>query len=149
MSQLAQDFPYLDADGYVETSPADTRYNCIAWAAGRTDQWWWPEDEGDWPTGSPRERTLEGFTLAFGTLGYVPCTDGSPEPGYEKVVIYALDGLPTHAARQLGDGRWTSKLGPQIDIAHTTPRGVEGPVYGVATVFLRRPVSVSPASPTG
>jgi hypothetical protein len=30
-------FPHLAEEGYIETSPATPRYNCIAWAAGYVD----------------------------------------------------------------------------------------------------------------
>ena len=70
--------------------------------------------------------------------GYsVSCDDGGLEPGHEKVALYVLDGKPTHAARQLPDGAWTSKLGRQIDIAHTVC-ALEGPAYGQIAVFLKR-----------
>jgi hypothetical protein len=39
---LSMVFPHLAVDGYVETSPATRRYNCIAWAAGHTEAWWCP-----------------------------------------------------------------------------------------------------------
>jgi hypothetical protein len=35
-------FPGLQGTAYRVTSPADRGYNCIAWAAGVTDDWWWP-----------------------------------------------------------------------------------------------------------
>lgn len=54
----------------------------------------------------------------FLAAGYELCGDGSLEDRYEKIAIYAKDGEPTHAARQLGDGRWTSKLGKYEDIEH-------------------------------
>ena len=54
--------------------------------------------------------------------GYAPIgEDGPLQDGYEKIAIYALDGEPTHAARQLDTGRWTSKLGKHEDIEHDTP----------------------------
>ena len=58
--------------------------------------------------------------------------------GSKKIAIYQSGGLPTHAARQLPDGQWTSKLGRNIDISHTLP-GLEGPEYGQVAVFMRRP----------
>jgi len=132
-------FPHLADEGYVETSPATPSYNCIAWAAGQTDAWWWPSsmDVHYWPEGVPREETLEAFTLAFASLGFVPSECGDLEPGFEKVALYARDGKPTHAARQQADGAWTSKLGEWLDITHTL-RGLEGPFYGRVAVFLKR-----------
>jgi hypothetical protein len=73
-------------------------------------------------------------------VGYAPCADGSLEPGYEKAALYATDEGPTHAARQLSNGRWTSKLGPDDDIEHTL-EGLVSPVYGTVVQFHRRPTA--------
>jgi hypothetical protein len=129
-------FPGLNPGNHEITSPSSRRYNCIAWAAGDSKRWWWPDlDEvAYWPTPVPREETIEAFVDVYRTLGYVPCEDGQHEPGFEKVALYASEGTPTHAARQLADGRWSSKLGRSVDIAHT----LDGPVYGVIVLYLRR-----------
>jgi hypothetical protein len=139
---LLQAFPALEAEGCEETSPASGKYNCIAWAAGQQTQWWWPYEHPDyyWPEGLARVVSLEGFFQAFATIGYQRCEQGHLEAAFERVAIYALDGKPTHAARQLSDGRWTSKLGKDIDITHTL-RGLEGPIYGAVAGFLKRPNS--------
>jgi hypothetical protein len=134
-------FPDLVRTGYQITSPPDPLYNCIAHAAGFTDNWWWPDPDGFdyWPAGIARERTLQAFLQAFATVGYNACANGSLEPGWEKVAIYATAEGPTHAARQLDDARWTSKLGPDDDIEHVLD-GLCSPLYGSVTQFLRRPV---------
>jgi hypothetical protein len=141
LTQLSRPFPRLVEEGFSETSPATSRYNCLAWAAGRTDQWWWPDRFGAyyWPEAAPREETTESFVRAFETLGYARCLDGGVEAGHEKVALYVRDGKPTHAARQLPDGTWTSKLGRQIDIRHTL-NALNGPAYGQIVVFLKRPL---------
>ena len=135
-------FPFLTSEGYSETSPASPAYNCIAWAAGRTDVAWWPDPQGIgyWPQDAPRTETLEAFYRAFQSIGYTRCDDGSLKVGFEKIALYALGGRPKHAARQLPDGSWTSKLGKHIDIRHTL-RGVEGPAYGQVDSFMKRPRS--------
>ena len=51
------------------------------------------------------------------------------EVGYEKIALYALGVKPTHAARQTKSGKWTHKMGSDIDL-ETTLKGVEGPKYG-------------------
>src|SRR5437868_7281585 len=96
--QLAALLPRLAADTYRETNPATWTYNCIAWAAGRTDAWWWPEAGRFWPTGAPREETLGSFLAAFAVIGYSPCDSAELEAGFEKVALYALGTRPTHAA---------------------------------------------------
>jgi hypothetical protein len=137
---LKEAFPILEKDGFDETSPASAKYNCIAWAAGQETDWWWPYQHPDyyWPEGQPHEVTLRAFILVFESLGYQQCENGDLEADFEKIAIYALNGKPTHAARQLRDGRWTSKLGRDIDISHT-PSGLEGPAYGQVAVYLKRP----------
>lgn len=137
---LLDAFPAL-IDGFTETSPASTRYNCIAWAANRTDTPWWPDPQGVgyWPEGVPRAETLEAFYQAFESIGYTRSADADLESGFEKVALYAIAGQPKHAARQLADGSWSSKLGKYIDIAHSL-NGLEGTVYGQVVGFLKRPV---------
>lgn len=132
-------FPQITQTGYRLTSPQTPRYNCIAWAAGDTRKWWPdPSPYAYWPPSIPRENTLTRFVEAFQTLGYEPCESADLEQEYEKVALYA-DGFPTHAARQLADGAWTSKLGSEEDIEHGMPAGVEGEQYGsVAQVMKRR-----------
>lgn len=133
------EFPHLAADGCTITSPQSKFYNCIAWAAGRDDRNWWPVNYGYWPRGVRRALSLDAFVEAFESLGYERCSGGALEAGYEKVVLYALNDEPTHAARQLPDGRWSSKLGKNHDVMHHTVRGVEGPLYGRAVQYMRRP----------
>lgn len=82
-----------------------------------------------------------GFIEAFASLGYETCGDGEVEDGYQKIAIYALRDRPTHAAVQLTDGRWTSKLGDWEDIAHVTEHDVEGisdDSYGSVHTCMRR-----------
>src|SRR5678815_89043 len=125
---LHDDFPNLAGEGFVETSPATGDYNCIAWAAGVQDDWWWPDPGlvSYWPHNVPRAETLSAFQAALTSLGYQHCAEGDAETGFEKVAFYLRGGKPAHMARQMADGSWTSKLGPAIDITHTL-HGLEGP----------------------
>jgi hypothetical protein len=91
-----------------------------------------------------REESLSSFIDAFGTLGYELADSGGYERGFEKVAIFAsTDHVPTHMARQLVDGSWTSKLGRLEDIAHVDVNGVGGTEYGEVVAFLRRIRSTS------
>ena len=138
---LESHFPNLKAAGYRIESPQDPRYNCVAWAAGESTvfAWWWPVGAGYWPATAPREETIEAFATAFATVGYRPCDmDVSLEDDFEKIAIYAIAGKPKHAARQLRNGRWTSKLGREWDIEHALD-GLEGATYGRVVLVLRRP----------
>ena len=55
----------------------------------------------------------------------------------------------THAARQLPDGWWTSKLGPDEDILHRTPQGLAGDLYGHVRMVMKRSRPTSPNDITG
>ena len=141
-------FPNLHRSEYRKTSEKCFRYNCIAHAAEHADAWWWP-DEGTgihWPEGVPLEETVGCFVEAYATQGYEFCEhlDVTVETGFEKVAIYVDEyGTPTHAARQLSSGEWTSKLGREEDIAHRTLEAVgdaqDGSIgYGRVIAILKR-----------
>lgn len=161
-------FPKLAAAGYEKTSertgrpPQAGAYNCIAWAAGDPGKslWWWPHPDAYWPPWSKRrEPTVECFVETFRWLGYRICAGSQPEFAYEKVALYAIhrsygparpperwqgvrDWEPTHMARQLRDGTWTSKCGPGEDITHFTLDALESygspAKYGCPVLFMRR-----------
>jgi hypothetical protein len=136
-------FPNLSNGGYSLTSPATPEYNCIAWAAGEDEVWWWPDPNNDyyWPSEVPRVETIEAFIKAYEGLGYSVCSNAELENGFEKVAIYInSNGEPTHVARQLDSGDWTSKLGQSEDIKHLTLDGLVGNSYGSVAVILKRPV---------
>ncbi|MGH7772346.1 MAG: DUF7689 domain-containing protein [Candidatus Binatia bacterium] len=140
-------FPNLRPGEYEVTSPASDQYNCVAWAAGQSETWWEPDaaDLYFWPPGLPRLLELDAYVRAFATLGYVYCHTGDLEPGVEKVALYAdPKGTPTHAARQLPNGRWTSKLGQLEDIEHETLDCLSGAAYGTVTILLRRAIQNQP-----
>jgi hypothetical protein len=86
--------------------------------------------------------TVAAFLKAFESVGYVRCKNGKLEKGFEKIALFAkkaTSGLePTHAARQLPDGKWTSKLGKLEDIEHNKPSHVSGPAYGDAVHYMKR-----------
>jgi hypothetical protein len=137
--------PNLTDDVCVVTSPFDTTYNCIAYAAGDQSNWWWPSPDDFWPASSPREVTVDAFVQAYGTCGYVQCDNGSVEADFEKVALYGKPLFaggamaPTHAAKQLSDGRWASKLGRYEDVEHATIEAVNCASYGSVLCYLKRP----------
>jgi hypothetical protein len=106
-------------------------YQCIAWAACRTDIKWWPVDaypQVYWPPGVDFINEVDYFIQAFATIGYKPCTNRDFEFGYQKVAIYAAsDRHVLHMARQhfLGRG-WLSKCGDLEDIQHANLDCLEG-----------------------
>jgi len=66
--------------------------------------------------------------------------DAALEPGFLKVALYGFGFTYTHAARQLPNGKWTSKLGKGEDIEHDNPDDVAGGLYGEVFEIMKRAV---------
>jgi type VI secretion system secreted protein VgrG len=131
-AQMARDFPRLGRS-YALLAPSTRTYNCIAWSLGITDRWVWPG------------ANVSDFDGLYGRQGYrrLGNLNYRTQPGVDKLVLYAkrkADGSweCTHAARQMANGTWTSKLGALPLIGHRTPGDVSGPSYGVPiAVYVR------------
>jgi hypothetical protein len=123
------------------------RYRGCGYAAG-TRLWWQPKPlvggPRYWPPGVPEEETIDAYAKAFEFKRYAVCQNGSLEDGYEKVAIFALNGIPKHAALQLDEFCWTSKLGKAEDISHQL-RDIEGNLYGQVSCFMKKPRTTSTA----
>lgn len=135
--------PNLSRTDYQVTSPKSQEYNCFAWAAAENDRWWQPipGEQFYWSEGVPQEETITAYIQAYQTLGYEICQGDGLEVGYQKIAIYVdSSGTPTHAARQLVNGKWTSKLGWLEDIEHELD-GLVGDRYGVVGQILKRAVN--------
>ena len=142
-SEIESIFPDLKIRGYRITSPATPVYNCFAWAANDIAKWWQPVRLRGyyWPTDVSLDLTLQNLIAVYQGVGYVMCDNSELEPGFDKVAIYVDGtGTPTHAARQLPSGAWTSKLGELEDVERFTLASLER-VYGKVVQFLRRPRS--------
>ncbi len=125
-------FPGLAISGYGVTSEASTEYNCIAWARNNDTEWWDYSPTYRWLDSVPRSPEVEALVALFVDSGYTVCNSDDKEAGFDKVAIYTtLEGLWTHATRQLDDGQWTSKLGAAEDI------------YGIVHCIVRRPIRVN------
>lgn len=133
-------FPDLkEGTTFYFTSPADPKYNCLAWALSCNTQtfdnhvgcsWAWKEIPSD---------TAEGWATFCERHGFVRVLGNNIEflPGIEKIAILEKDG-ELHAARQDGSGLWKSKMGeigPDID--HTDLTSLRS-VYGEVVHVLQR-----------
>ncbi|OUL34316.1 hypothetical protein [Nostoc sp. 106C] len=139
---IESNYPNLVIYGYKITSQDTIDYNCVAWAAEDDETWWWPDAQNQhyWPPDIPREETLEAFQEAYQKLNYEICESDALEEGFQKVAIYSNSNkIPTHVARQLPDGKWTSKLGQYEDIEHNNLQGLIGnPGYGEVACIMKK-----------
>jgi hypothetical protein len=144
LTHLEAVFPALDGNAYAKTSDRTDTYNCFAFAAGDDSSWWGEPPDDYWPPSVDYGRAPEHLIAAYATLGYVECQTGDLEAGYEKIAIYVHPdtGRATHAARQLDDGCWKSKIGELEDIEHSTLAQLECLVslssYGYVVRYVRR-----------
>jgi len=138
--RLLADFPQLTSAPYKCTSRNTKNYNCLAWAAGDMTKRWDHPSQYYWPAGIDPDWTLENVMAVLATVGYQECTSFELEAGFEKVAIYTDQGsgMATHFARQLRNGRWTSKLGDLHDIEHLRLHQLEASTYGNATRVVKR-----------
>ena len=136
---IEEEHPGLKGSGYEITSESTDIYNCIAWAAEDDTDWWSHTPGNYWPPSVPRSPEVWALVQVFETLGYLVSESREREPGYDKVAVYARNGEWTHAARQLEDGQWTSKVGPFEDITHPSPDNLADEVYGSVHCIMRRP----------
>lgn len=130
-------FPKLNSNNHKKTSEADPTYNCIAWAVGCNTDFFSPEIYRYWPSNIKRECSIEAFLSLFNSYGYEICKNGELEKGFLKIALYTKNFIPKHAARQLSDGWWTSKLGTLADIKHKNLYDISGYDYGFPTHFFR------------
>ena len=137
---LPKDFPNSVAEPFTITSPITRNYNCIAWAFGDDSKWYWPDDYGIgfWPIPLKRECSSESFVDLFKSIGFVPCKTDKYETNFEKIALFLdVHGFPTHAAKQIDEHKWSSKLGELHDVGHTI-KSIEDGLYGKAIIFMKR-----------
>lgn len=145
-TEIEEVFPKLASLGYEVTSEDDPRYNCFAWAAGDNSRWWAissPRSFGGyyWPESVADDAALQTYIDVYRIHGFTECEDAALEADFEKIALYMNpEGNVTHATRQLQTGRWTSKLGRDVDIEHGTADALASTHYGSVVKFMKRPI---------
>lgn len=137
-------FPNSYDEPFIIKSPSTIDYNCIAWAVEITDKSFWPEptpySSQEWPKDIPFEETLEAFIKFYESFDFEKCDNGEYDEAYLKIAIYTKNEIPQHAARQLNENMWTSKLGPSNDVRHTL-KSMSNGYYGNVAQFMRKKIS--------
>lgn len=136
--KLRRLFPQLFGTEYRITSKRTRRYNCLAWAIGDTAFWWDAGPGGVWPEGVLDDGSVLAAIRFFEHFGYIPATNADLELGVQKIAIFGDATGYTHAARQLSDGRWSSKLGKLQDIEHHTLENLCGSRYGTVVQIVKK-----------
>jgi hypothetical protein len=110
------------------------------WSPALTGGYYWPPDL---PVGIP---VVGVVAEVFRRVGYTATGNREHQLAVEKVAIYADEWREVrHAARQLADGLWVSKMGDLADIRHETLEPLEGPLFGQVVLIMERPRPSDPA----
>jgi hypothetical protein len=123
------------------TSDATKSYNCIAWAFGDDSRWWWPGDPelAYWPVTGAGSPTLEVFREALEQRGFRESNAAEADSAEGSIALYGETtyGVTeiTHAAKRLGNSEWSSKLGEDVDVAHTLS-ALENGLYGQVVAYF-------------
>jgi hypothetical protein len=139
--ELEYDCPGLASAGYAIKSAADPWYNCVAFAVGDLENFWYDAKVNGyyWPPGCASADTIEGWVEVFLRHGYTDALlDGSFQSEFEKVAIYGSANHPEHVARQTSSGTWVSKMGRGHDIEHYTLTAVESEIMGSVMKIMKR-----------
>ena len=141
------------AGHYRRTSDPTLDYNCLAWAVENDKKWFDPQRfcvGYYWPAGIDREWNMTNVLQLLALYGYTERADGAHvEGGYVKVAIYAdSDNSPTHFARQLPNGNWTSKAGELMDFEHDNLQCLECDDYGQLERILKKRITAEITRPT-
>ena len=137
-------FPSLASEDFEIVEGTSGRYNCIAYAAGYANDWWWPDGINYWPPWATLTDRMESLIEVFAGLGYEQCDDSRAEADYRKIALYEAQGEMKHVALQMPNGAWRSKMGQGPVIEHRNPESLAGGDYGDPTVFMRKSIGANP-----
>jgi hypothetical protein len=142
-------WPNLAQSGFEFKSVETTSYNCVTWVNKiQTDRVDYSHDEEGNPQIDEYFYSAEPYIKYFKEHGFEICDNSDLEDGFEKIAIYKKNNDFKHVARQLPNGKWTSKMGDFEDIEHTTLEAVEGYLYkfytfGKVSFFMKRKIVIN------
>ena len=143
-------FPLLTDYELIQNSE-NNKYNCVSHTLNIKDKWIWPylEDEiyirkynSYWTV--KNEISKESFDEFYEYHGFekLDLLDFFYDPKYIKVALYTNKGIPTHAAIQVDEFFWESKIGELGIIKHDLFE-IEDDVYGKVTQIYKKPKPIN------
>lgn len=86
IQEIEAAFPELVGTKYSEKSKETDVYNCIAFAFGDVNQWWWPEKGYGiyWPPGFPLSQSVDVLIRICEVHGYSPVRGPNTRLGMRK-----------------------------------------------------------------
>jgi hypothetical protein len=132
--EIERHFPNLSLDNFKFTSLQTDEYNCVAWVIDKDDDWiQFYYDNGN------NDVRVSRYIEYFNSLGFTISNNPNLQEGVIKIAVYSDDSNEfKHVARQLPNGKWTSKLGDWEDIEHETAEVLLGKSYGSRLTIMER-----------
>lgn len=131
---------FFNGGPFENLSKKTSRYNCIAFAVGREDQWWsdLPESFYYWPKDVERGEAVKNLIDALRTEGFEDCgSDATYDAAWEKIAVYGHEGLWTHVSKVCEGGWHWSKMGDFEDAKHKPEDATDS--CGDVVTHMRRP----------
>jgi hypothetical protein len=112
------------------TSLRTEDYNCTAWATEIIHDW--VQFDNGYDT------RISTYISYFEQKNFVRTDNKEVEIGVTKIAIYFEGEEFKHVARQLKNGKWTSKIGDWEDVEHDNIEILFGEFYGTQTIIMQR-----------
>lgn len=139
MEDIETTFPSLNPSNCERKSDEDFNYNCLAFVLGDQDNWWEPPAQFGfyWPPGFPEDVSVQTVTAIIMLHGFVVELEPDANPITDSIAIYAKGEEWTHFSK-FTHGTWTSKIGEDHDILHSSLEVLQGDLYGRVVKILSR-----------
>jgi len=107
-------------------------YNCIGWSLCSIFNGWF-QPPSNLLQAAPKLQ-LKWFDQFYAAKNWKISKNCKPEKGVRKIALYCnAKGYPSHAAKQIEDDWWESKLGQGHRVVHPGTGSLEGEQYGKVT----------------
>ena len=120
---------------FIKVNSQDDNFNCIGYALS-INEFVSYHISRYWIDSVPRNASIINLVKIFEHFGFERC-NSLVETGYKKIVIYGNHGISKHAAIQLDNIWYESKMG-SYEICKHTLEAIEGALYGYPKVWMRK-----------
>lgn len=127
---LRKSFNFIENYQILEGT-SSPHYNCISHTLNIKNKWSWPksvDSDNYWPISNISE-TIDAFDEFYEYHGFTKTNMNKIYLGKNKIVLYSIGEIPKHAALQIKDDLYESKMGRGEIIRHD-PFDIENSIYG-------------------
>ena len=122
---------------FIIPNTKDDNYNCVGYSL-EINEFVSHHIGRYWIDSIERSGSINNLIKVFEYFGFER-SDSSVEEGYKKIVIYGNRGFASHAAIQLDDIWYQSKMG-EYEICKHKLEAIEGILYGYPKVWMKKKI---------